>query len=179
MTLAAFALLAALLVALAGNGAGLAEVVARQVGRAPVLLVATLAGQAAIAALLVVAGAALTPAVGHAVARVIAAGLLAVTVLLVLRPYPLSEPVEPTRSFAAIGIVAAAYAVRDGLASLALALGLITGDIGHALAGMVFGSALALGLAMRGAASAMGIYARYLAAILLAMAAFYIGALAA
>lgn len=179
MTLAAFALIAALLVALAGNGAGLAEVVARRVGRAPVLFAATLLGQSAIAALLVVAGAALTPVVGHAVARVIAAGLLAAAALLVLRPYPLSEPVEPTRSFTAIGIVAAAYAVRDGLAPLALALGLITGDTRHALAGLVLGSALALALAMRGGASAMGLYARYLAAILLAVAAFYIGALAA
>ena len=178
MALAIYGLIAALFTGLSGNVARLLDVLGRKADVRSALLVPAFVGQLAIIGLLLLAGAAITPVLGHELARAAAAGLLAVTVFLVLKPYALVEPAEPTRSGFAIGLVAAAFAIRDGVASLALALGLIASDFTGLAAGLAMGTGVAAALALRGGAEKFGVNARYGAATVLAAGAFYFGAFA-
>lgn len=178
MALAIYGLMAALFTGLSGNVARLLDRLGRRSSAKNGLLMPAVLGQVSIIGLLLLAGAALAPALGHEVARAGAAGLLAVTVFLVLKPYILVEPAEPTRSGFAIGLVAAAFAIRDGLASLALALGLVASDFTGLAAGLAMGAGVAAALAVRGGAERFGVNARYAAASVLALAALYFGAFA-
>lgn len=178
MVLASFALVTALFVALSGNSARLANVLADRTGIRRSLVLPALLGQLAIIGLLLLAGAALAAPLGEEFARAGAAGILALAAFLVLRPYPLVEPSEPTRSAVALGLVTAAFAVRDGLAALALALGLVASDFMGLAAGLGMGAGVATTLAVRGGAARFGVNARYLAAILLASGAVYFGVFA-
>ena len=171
-----FAFAAALAIGLSGNAARLVETIGRKHGAGWPLVVPALLGQAAIAGLMLLAGAALAPAMGHDIVRVAAAALLAAGVFLVLRPYPLVAPQEPTRSSAAIGMVVAAFSVRDGSAVLALAAGLLASHLTAPAMAIASGSGIAMVMAARGGASRYGTNARYLAAILMAGAALFIGA---
>jgi len=94
--------------------------------------------------------------------------------LLVLRPYPLLDPGEPTRSSFAIGTVVAAFSIRDGIAPLAFAAGLLADDA-YAAVGLATGCGSAMVMAMRNLPPIFLFYVRYLAAILVAAAALYIG----
>ena len=177
MILAIFALVAALFVGLSGNGARLAAAIAAKIGAPPSLLLSALLAQAIVIALMLAAGASLAPALDPAIAHIATSALLAITAMLALRPYPVAEPQEPTRSLGAISLVEAAYAIRDGFAPLALALGLVASDLTGLAAGLVLGAGVALTLALRGGMiAAFQPYARYIAAILLAGGAFWFGA---
>lgn len=176
MALAIFAFVCALVIGLSGNAARVVEIVASKNGAGLPLIVPAFAGQAVIAGLMLLAGAALSPALGHEPIRVAAAALLAIVVFLVLRPYSLIAPEEPTRSSIATGIVVAAFAVRDGSAILALAVGLLATHYTWPAAGLAMGAGMAMVLASHGGASKFGTNARYLAAILMAASALYIGA---
>lgn len=179
MILAVYGLITALFVSLSGNGARLVGAVAARIGAPASLLLCAILAQAAIIAMMLAAGVALRPALDHWVAQMLASGLLALGVLLVLRPYPVAEPVEPTHSLGAISLVTAAYAIRDGLAPLALALGLVATDLTGLSAGMVLGAGVAITLALRAKqVGAFQPYARALAAVALAGGAFWFGALA-
>lgn len=176
MIIALFALVCALAVSLSGNAARVVEIVASKNGTGLPLIVPALLGQASIAGLMLLAGAALSPALGHEPIRAVAAALLALGVFLVLRPYSLIAPEEPTRSSIATGIVVAAFAVRDGTATLALAVGLLASQYTAPGAGLAIGAGIAMVIAARGGASRFGTNARYLSAILLAASALYVGA---
>ncbi len=175
MVLTILACLYALVVALSGNAARVVEIVASKNGVGLPLIVPAFLGQAAIAGLMLLAGAALSPALGSSLAAVAAAGALAAGVLLVLRPYSLIAPEEPTRSSVATGVVVAAFAVRDGSATLALAVGLLASHYTAPAAGLGIGAGVAMVLAMHGGASRFGTNARYLSAILMAAGALYLG----
>lgn len=175
MTLALLALLAALLITLAGNAASLAGRVAERIGAGLPLLIPALAGPAIVIGLMFAAGAAMVPVLGHDLDRVLAAASLALTSVLVLRPNQLPDPGEPTRSAFAIGAVIAAFSIRDGIAPLAFSIGLLAGDTATAALGLLAGTGAAMALATRGLPLVGRLYARYLAAILLAVGAAYIG----
>ena len=175
MALAIFAFACALVVSLSGNAARVVEIVAAKNGAGLPLIMPAFMGQAVISGLMLLAGAALSPALGHDMARVVAAGLLAFGVFLVLRPYSLIAPEEPTRSSFAAGIVVAAFAVRDGTAIVALAVGLLASHYTVLAAALAMGAGVAMVLASRGGSSRFGVNARYCAAILMAGTALYIG----
>ena len=175
MLLALLGLLTALLIALAGNSARLVAVIAERAGGGLPLLVPAIAGPAIIIGLMLAAGVAIVPVLGDDLDRAVAAGSLALASVLVLKPYPLLEPGEPTRSSFAIGAVVAAFSIRDGLATLAFAAGLLASDIVAAAAGLVAGTAAAMFLATRRLPTIYLLYARFLAAILMATGSVYIG----
>ena len=178
MALVIYGFFTAMFVALSGNAARLLNRLGdRTDARAPLVLPALL-GHFAIIGLLLLAGAALAAPLGHELARAASSGVLAVAIFFVLRPSPFIEPREPTRSSFALGLVTAAFAVRDGLSVLALALGLMASDFTGLAAALGMGTGVASVLAARGGAAQFGVNARYVAAILLAGGAFYIGVFA-
>lgn len=178
MILAAIGLVAALFVMLSGNAAKLTELVVQRHRAGRAVVASALVGEIVMTDLLALAGVAFAPVVGHEIARILAASVLTLTIGLVLRPQHFLAPKEPTRSLAAVAAVAAAFSLRDGLGPLAFALGLFAEDIAGAVAGLAMGTVVAALLATRGGASRLGEASRYMAAIMLAVSGFYVGALA-
>lgn len=175
MILPLFTFLCALAIGLSGNAARVVEIVASKNGVGAPLIAPAFLGQAIIAGLMLLAGAALSPALGYELIRVVAPALLALGVFLVLRPYSLIAPEEPTRSSIATGVVVAAFAVRDGTSVFALTIGLLATHYTWPAAGLGIGAGIAMVIAARGGASRFGVNARYVAAILMAGAALFIG----
>lgn len=178
MIAAVFALVASLAIVLGGNASQLLGALAKRSASPNALVMSAAAGQVAIALLTLVAGYSLAPALDHAWARALAAASLAVAIIFVMKPARLILPSEPTHSLGALGLVAAAFSIRDGIAPLGLAMGLVTTDLPGVALALAMGISVSSILAARGGSPIFGANARYLASAIMASGAFYIGAFA-